>query len=155
MAEVSRPIVTLYGDALFNSGKTTIKDDATDELDRTINEMESIIGTDTDFKIIVVGYTDSDRIIQDSNLCRKDNICTNDQLGLARANSVVKYIEKKWSDMPETAEIKEDSAGDKCATKINPSKNQKALDRKVQFWVFFGNEKTKISDFCVEPDDDK
>ena len=154
MAEVSRPIVTLYGDALFNSGKTTIKDDATDELDRTINEMESIIGTDTDFKIIVVGYTDSDRIIQDSNLCRIERICTNKDLGSARANSVADYIKEHWSNMPTSATIKAESAGDDCAIKTNPTSEQKASDRKVQFWVFFGNEETKISDFCVEPEDE-
>ena len=153
MAEVSRPIVTLYGDALFNSGKTTIKDDATDELDRTINEMESIIGTDTDFKIIVVGYTDSDRIIQDSNLCRIERICTNKDLGSARANSVVKYIKSQWSNMPNTAAIEADSAGDKCATKKNPTPAQKASDRKVQFWVFFDGEEPNLDGetLCKKP----
>ena len=154
MVEKSRPIATLYGDALFDSGKTVIKSTATDKLDSTINDMKSTIDPNTDFKIIVVGYTDSDRIIQDSNLCRKDNICTNDQLGLARANSVVKYIKESWTGLTD-GKIEARTAGDTCATKTNPTREQKALDRKVQFWVFFGNEKTKISDFCVEPDDDK
>ncbi len=48
------------------------------------------------------------------------------------------------------------SAGDTCATKTNPTPEQKALDRKVQFWVFFGDEDTNIDDetLCKKPADE-
>ena len=153
VVEVSRPIAALYGDALFDSGKTAIKDGAKDKLDDTITEMKNTIGADTDFKIIVVGYTDKDRIIQNSSLCRKNRICDNEALGLARANSVVEYIKGKWTDLTDN-KIKADSAGDTCATKTNPNSEQKALDRKVQFWVFFDGEEADIEDLCVKPDDE-
>ncbi len=112
-----------------------------------------IIGTDTDFKIIVVGYTNRDGIIPGSNLCRRDNICTNKQLGLARANSVVNYINEHWANMPDTATIDAHSAGDICAT--GRDAQEKALDRKVQFWVFFDGEEAVINDLCVKPGDEK
>ena len=155
VVEEPRPFVKLYGDALFDSGETTIKDKAKETLDRTINEMKTEIGTNTDFTIVVFGYTDSDRIIRGGTLCKNGSgICTNDALGRARAESVVNYIKESWTGLTDD-KIEARSAGDTCATKVKPTPDQKAMDRKVQFWVFFGNEKTKISNFCVEPDDDK
>ncbi len=147
------PFNVLYSDALFDSGETKIKDDAKETLDEAIDGMKEKIGIYTDFTIIVVGYTDNDRIVRGGTLCKNGTgICTNEALGLARAKSVADYIRTHWSDMPETAKIKEDSAGDDCAKGTDA--NGKASDRKVQFWVFFGNEKTKISNFCVKPDDE-
>ena len=103
----------------------------------------------------MVGYTDNDRIVHGGTLCKNGTgICTNEALGLARAESVADYIRTHWSDMPETAKIKEDSAGDKCAT--GTKKEDKASDRKVQFWVFFGDEDTNIDDdaLCKKPEDE-
>ena len=154
VVEEPRPFVILYGDALFDSGKTTIKKEAYGTLDKAIGGMKEKIGDEKEFKIVVVGYTDRDGIIQSSNLCRRDRICTNDALGRARAESVVNYIKESWTGLTDD-KIEARSAGDTCATKVKPTPDQKAMDRKVQFWVFFGNEKTKISNFCVEPDDDK
>ena len=156
VVEEVRPVVTVYGDALFDSGRTTIKKGAKNKLNKAIADMKEEVGKETKFKIIVVGYTDRDRIIRSRNLCLVHNICDNEALGRARAESVVEYIKGKWTDMPQDAEIKAETAGDKCATKVNPTPDQKALDRKVQFWVFFGNEKTDIDDdaLCKKPEDE-
>ena len=149
------PFTVLYSDALFDSGETTIKDEAKETLNKAIGKVKEGVGNSTDFTIIVVGYTDNDRIVHGGTLCKNGTgICTNEALGLARAESVADYIRTHWSDMPETAKIKEDSAGDKCAT--GTKKEDKASDRKVQFWVFFGDEDTNIDDdaLCKKPEDE-
>ena len=147
------PFNVLYSDALFDSGETKIKDDAKETLDEAIDGMKEKIGIYTDFTIIVVGYTDNDRIVRGGTLCKNGTgICTNEALGLARAKSVADYIRTHWSDMPETAKIKEDSAGDDCAKGTDA--NGKASDRKVQFWVFFDGEEADIENLCVKPDDE-
>ena len=154
--EVPRSVVTLYGDALFESGKTKIKDGAEEKLNGVIGDMKKEVGDETEFKIVVVGYTDRDRIISGSNLCRRDRICTNDALGSARANSVVRYIKGKWTELTDN-NIEARSAGDTCATKIKPTRDQKALDRKVRFWVFFGDENTTLDEetLCKKPEDEQ
>ena len=100
----------------------------------------------------MVGYTNRDGIIQRSNLCRRDNICTNKQLGLARANSVAKYIKESWTELTDD-KIEARSAGDICAT--GRDAQEKALDRKVNFYVFFGNESTEIKDYCLKNTDNE
>ena len=154
-AKTPGPFTVLYSDALFDSGKTKIKKEAEGVLKEAIEKIKRGVGSYTDFTIIVVGYTDNDRIFHGGTLCKSGTgICTNEALGQARAESVVEYIKDNWTDMPKTATIKAESAGDTCATKTNPTSEQKALDRKVQFWVFFDNESTPITSYCIEPEDE-
>ena len=155
-AKTPGPFTVLYSDALFDSGETTIKKGAEDKLNKAIEEIKSGVGSYTDFTIIVVGYTDKDRIVRGGHLCENGTgICTNEALGLERAKSVVKYIKENWRELG-ADKIEARSAGDDCATKKNPTSEQKALDRKVQFWVFFGNESTSISEeaLCKKPEDE-
>ena len=155
VVEEPRPVFTLYGDALFDSGRTTIKKGAEDKLNKAIGDMKKEVGKETKFKIIVVGYTDNDRIFYGGTLCKNGTwICTNEALGQERANSVVKYIKENWRELGND-KIEARSAGDDCAEGTDAG--GKALDRKVNFWVFFGDEDTDLDEdtLCKKPEDDK
>ncbi len=140
-----KPIVTLYNESMFDSGKTEIKNPTT-KLDNVIEELKTKTADETDFEIVLVAHTDKDQIIPTSNLCKNDKICTNMELSQARANSVKDYIEKKWSNMPSTAKITTKPVGDTCAKGV--TSNTKALDRRVDFYVFFDGEDSSKIEAC-------
>jgi len=143
---VNKPIVTLYAESLFDSGKVQVKS-PTDKLDDVIDSIKNEIATDTGVEILLVAHTDSDKIIQSANLCARDKICTNQSLSVARAESVRGYIQNKWADMPAGISITIRGVGDQCANP-NSSDAQKALERKVDFYVFFNGEDTGNIDVC-------
>ena len=145
----ARPAFSLYTDSLFDSGKTALK--STSELDKAIASIKENVGTDTDFKIVLVGHTDKDKIIQTSALCQTNNICTNELLSMERAKAVQEYIQKKWVDMPTTAKIATLGAGEDCASGV--TKEAKALDRKVDFYVFYNGESAELIDKCAKAQD--
>ena len=66
---------------------------------------------------------------------------------MARAESVRGYIQNKWADMPAGISITIRGVGDQCANP-NSSDAQKALERKVDFYVFFNGEDTGNIDVC-------
>lgn len=142
---VPTPIVTIYNESMFDSGKTAIKTPTT-KLDEVINTLKTQIGTETVFEIVLVAHTDRDGIIQSSNLCKVDKICTNEQLSAARAEAVKNYITSKWPDMPSTAKITTLPVGSACAK--GTTKAAKALDRKVDFYVFFAGEDLSSINTC-------
>ncbi|HIU65115.1 MAG TPA: OmpA family protein, partial [Candidatus Enterousia avicola] len=139
------PIVTLYNESMFDSGKTEIKNPTT-KLDNVIEELKTKTADETDFEIVLVAHTDKDQIIPTSNLCKNDKICTNMELSQARANSVKSYIEKKWSNIPNTAKITVQAVGEACAKGTTAS--TKALDRRVDFYVFFDGEDSSKIEAC-------
>lgn len=139
------PIVTIYNESMFDSGKTEIKTPTT-KLDEVINTLKTQIGSETVFEIVLVAHTDKDKIIQTSNLCKVDKVCTNEQLSAARAESVKAYITSKWPDMPSTAKITTLPVGSACAK--GTTKTTKALDRKVDFYVFFAGEDLSSINTC-------
>lgn len=139
------PIVTIYNESMFDSGKTKIKTPTT-KLDEVINTLKTQIGSETVFEIVLVAHTDKDKIIQTSNLCKVDKVCTNEQLSAARAESVKAYITSKWPDMPSTAKITTLPVGSACAK--GTTKTTKALDRKVDFYVFFAGEDLSSINTC-------
>lgn len=142
---VPTPIVTIYNESMFDSGKTAIKTPTT-KLDEVINTLKTQIGTETVFEIVLVAHTDRDGIIQSSNLCKVDKICTNEQLSAARAEAVKNYITSKWSNIPSTAKITTLPVGSACAK--GTTKTTKALDRKVDFYVFFAGEDLSSINTC-------
>lgn len=139
------PIVTIYNESMFDSGKTEIKTPTT-KLDEVINTLKTQIGSETVFEIVLVAHTDKDKIIQTSNLCKVNKVCTNEQLSAARAESVKAYITSKWPDMPSTAKITTLPVGSACAK--GTTKAAKALDRKVDFYVFFAGEDLSSINTC-------
>ena len=138
------PIVKLYNESMFDSGKTEIKNPTT-KLDEVINVLKTEIGNETVFEIVLVAHTDKDGIIQTSDLCKVNKICTNEELSAKRAEAVKNYITSKWSNMPSTAKISTRPVGSTCA-KGTDSKS-KALDRRVDFYVLFSGE--NVNDILV------
>lgn len=77
--------VSIAGSALFDSGKTTIKDSAKRQLDRIARELNS---TYRGAAIRIEGHTDSDPI-------RKSKWASNEALSQARADAVKQYLSSK------------------------------------------------------------
>ena len=144
-----KPSFSLYSDSLFDSGKTVLKQPTT-SLDTAISALKENAGTSSEFKIVLVGHTDRDRIIQSSALCKTNKICTNDQLASARATAVQDYIKSKWT-LPAGAQIITLSAGDTCAR--GTTKDAKAKDRKVDFYIFYEGEDTSTINKCAVASD--
>jgi outer membrane protein OmpA-like peptidoglycan-associated protein len=76
---------TIAGNALFDSGKTTIKDSAKRQLDRIAKELNSNY---RGAAIRIEGHTDSDPI-------KKSKWANNDALSQARADAVKQYLASK------------------------------------------------------------
>jgi outer membrane protein OmpA-like peptidoglycan-associated protein len=76
---------TIAGSALFDSGKTTIKDSAKRQLDRIAKELHSNY---RGAAIRIEGHTDSDPI-------KKSKWANNDALSQARADAVKQYLASK------------------------------------------------------------
>ena len=139
------PIAVFFADSLFDSGKTTLK--STTEMDKTIQELRTATSGETNFKLLIVGYTDTDRILTWKDICTKDKICDNNALGRARAQTVADYIKSQWPDLPANT-ITVDTAGEKCAKRTTDAK-QKALYRKVAIYVAFNGEALPTSaEYC-------
>ena len=139
------PIAVFFADSLFDSGKTTLK--STTEMDKTIQELRTATSGDTNFKLLIVGYTDTDRILTWKDICTKDKICDNNALGRARAQTVADYIKSQWPELPANT-ITVDTAGEKCAKRTTDAK-QKALYRKVAIYVAFNGETLPTSaEYC-------
>lgn len=77
--------VSIAGSALFDSGKTTIKDTAKRQLDRIARELNSNY---RGAAIRIEGHTDSDPI-------RKSKWASNEALSQARADAVKEYLASK------------------------------------------------------------
>ena len=143
--ESKTPVAVFFADSLFDSGKTTLK--STTELNKSIQELRTATSGETNFKLLLVGYTDTDRILTWKDICTKDKICDNNALGRARAQTVADYIKSQWPDLPTNA-ISVDTAGEQCAKKTTDAK-QKALYRKVAVYVAFDGEALPVSgEYC-------
>ena len=143
--ESKTPVAVFFADSLFDSGKTTLK--STTELNKSIQELRTATSGETNFKLLLVGYTDTDIILTWKDICTKDKICDNNALGRARAQTVADYIKSQWPDLPTNA-ISVDTAGEQCAKKTTDAK-QKALYRKVAVYVAFDGEALPVSgEYC-------
>ena len=142
---VPEPVIQLYSDEMFDSGSITIKN--TDNLDKTISVLQQKISNDylSNAKLVLVAHTDADRVRKDSTTLSSLGITDNKQLSEHRGQEVKNYITRKWSQFPQE-NIHVIAAGDECANTC--SGLAKALYRKVDFYIFFGNEDTSTIQKC-------
>ena len=142
---VPEPVIQLYSDEMFDSGSITIKN--TDNLDKTISVLQQTISNDylSNAKLVLVAHTDADRVRKDSTTLSSLGITDNKQLSERRGQEVKNYITRKWSQFPQE-NIHVIAAGDECANTC--SGLAKALYRKVDFYIFFGNEDTSTIQKC-------
>ncbi|MBD5400755.1 OmpA family protein [bacterium] len=142
-ADSVKPLFTLYDKSLFDSGKFDLKESAKTDLNTVIETLTNNIGQDTTFKIVLAAHTDSDRISPYGNLY-KQGVKNNEQLGKKRGEAVKDYLITNGNNLFNTGNINVISLGDKCAhkgSKKQPvSSEQKAKDRKVDFYLLFGDE---------------
>ena len=127
------PILTLYNGTMFESGGIEIIN--TDTLDKTIQTLKKHVDTASDFKLVLAAHTDGDRIDPNGTLPAK-GITSNEDLARARGNAVKDYIKKQWDISDDKIVVI--AIGDKCATAT--TKEGKALERKVNFYLFFDGE---------------
>jgi len=128
------PILTLYNGTMFESGEIEIKNTGT--LDKTIQTLKAYVDTTSDFTLVLAAHTDKDRIDPNGTLPNK-GIHTNEDLARARGNAVKDYITQQWNNISED-QIVVIAIGDKCAKAT--TKEEKAKERKVNFYLFFDGE---------------
>ena len=127
------PILTLYNGTMFESGGIEIIN--TDTLDETIQTLKKHVDTASDFTLVLAAHTDGDRIDPNGTLPAK-GIHSNEDLARARGNAVKDYIKEQWDISDDKIVVI--AIGDKCATAT--TKEGKALERKVNFYLFFDGE---------------
>lgn len=127
------PILTLYNGTMFESGGIEIINTKT--LDETIQTLKKHVDTASKFTLVLAAHTDGDRIDPNGTLPAK-GIRSNEDLARARGNAVKDYIKEQWDISDDKIVVI--AIGDKCATAT--TKEDKALERKVNFYLFFDGE---------------
>ena len=135
------PILTLYNGTMFESGGTEIIN--TDTLDETIKILKGHVDTTSDFKLVLAAHTDRDTINPNGTLPAK-GIHSNEDLARARGNAVKNYIKKQWGISDDKIVVI--AIGAECATAT--TKEGKAKERKVNFYLFFDGENPNNIDRC-------
>lgn len=135
-------MITINNAALFKYGSYDVGTQ-NKTLDAVITQLSHADFTNNPAKLVLVAHTDSDGIKHGGTLWN-DGIRTNEQLGQKRADAVREYIEKNWANKPDNVEILAWSAGDSCADK-NATDEDKKLERKVVFYLFYDNQTDDIS----------
>lgn len=97
-------------------------------------------------RLYLIAHTDNNKIIQTSNLCAKEKICTNEQLSAKRALSAADYIQTNWKNRPENVKIISRGVGAQCAKVKTGSQEDKKTDRKVVFYLFYDNSESDQAD---------
>ena len=127
------PILTLYNGTMFESGEIEIIN--TDTLDKTIQTLKKHVDTASDFTLVLAAHTDGDRIDPNGTLPAK-GIHSNEDLARARGNAVKDYIKEQWDISDDKIVVI--AIGAECAKAT--TKEGKALERKVNFYLFFDGE---------------
>lgn len=135
-------LITIHNAALFKYGSYDVGTQ-NKTLDAVITQLSNADFTNNSAKLVLVAHTDSDGIKHGGTLWN-DGIQTNEQLGQKRADAVKEYIKSHWKNKPDNVEILAWSAGDSCADK-NATDEQKTLERKVVFYLFYNNQTDDIS----------
>lgn len=135
-------LITINNAALFKYGSYDVGT-PNETLDEVITQLSNADFTNNPAKLVLVAHTDSDGIKHGGTLWN-NGIQTNEQLGQKRADAVREYIENNWTHKPDNVEIWAWSAGDSCADK-NATDEQKKLERKVVFYLFYDNQTDDIS----------
>lgn len=144
--EITPELATVYDQTLFESGSYTIK--KPNDLDRIIQTLNNHHDgfENNPARLYLIAHTDNNKIIQTSDLCAKEKICTNEQLSAKRALSAADYIQTNWKNRPENVKIISRGVGAQCAKVKTGSQEDKKTDRKVVFYLFYDNSESDQAD---------
>ena len=142
----SSELLRLYNKSLFGDGVYKIEN--SEVLNEVIEEFEENAASFTDYPatLYLIAHTDNNKIIQTSDLCAKEKICTNEQLSAKRALSAADYIQTNWKNRPENVKIISRGVGAQCAKVKTGSQEDKKTDRKVVFYLFYDNSESDQAD---------
>ena len=142
----SPELLRLYNESLFESGSYTIKKpNDLDKIIQTLNNHHDGFENNP-ARLYLIAHTDNNKIIQTSNLCAKEKICTNERLSAKRALSAADYIQTNWKNRPENVKIISRGVGAQCAKVKTGSQEDKKTDRKVVFYLFYDNSESDQAD---------
>ena len=144
--EITPKLAIVYDQTLFESGSYTIK--KPNDLDRIIQTLNNHHDgfENNPATLYLIAHTDNNKIIQTSDLCAKEKICTNEQLSAKRALSAADYIQTNWKNRPENVKIISRGVGAQCAKVKTGSQEDKKTDRKVVFYLFYDNSESDQAD---------
>ena len=144
--EITPKLAIVYDQTLFESGSYTIK--KPNDLDRIIQTLNNHHDgfENNPARLYLIAHTDNNKIIQTSDLCAKEKICTNEQLSAKRALSAADYIQTNWKNRPENVKIISRGVGAQCAKVKTGSQEDKKTDRKVVFYLFYDNSESDQAD---------
>lgn len=144
--EITTKVATVYDQTLFESGSYTIKKpNDLDKIIQTLNNHHDGFENNP-ARLYLIAHTDNNKIIQTSDLCAKEKICTNEQLSAKRALSAADYIQTNWKNRPENVKIISRGVGAQCAKVKTGSQEDKKTDRKVVFYLFYDNSESDQAD---------
>ena len=144
--EITPKLATVYDQTLFESGSYTIKKpNYLDTIIQTLNNHHDGFENNP-ARLYLIAHTDNNKIIQTSDLCAKEKICTNEQLSAKRALSAADYIQTNWKNRPENVKIISRGVGAQCAKVKTGSQEDKKTDRKVVFYLFYDNSESDQAD---------
>ncbi len=144
--EITPELATVYDQTLFESGSYTIKKpNDLDKIIQTLNNHHDGFENNP-ARLYLIAHTDNNKIIQTSDLCTKEKICTNEQLSAKRAQSAADYIQTNWKNRPENVKIISRGVGAQCAKVKTGSQEDKKTDRKVVFYLFYDNSESDQAD---------
>lgn len=144
--EITPELATVYDQTLFESGSYTIKKpNDLDKIIQTLNNHHDGFENNP-ATLYLIAHTDNNKIIQTSDLCAEEKICTNEQLSEKRALSAADYIQTNWKNRPENVEIISRGVGAQCAKVKTGSQEDKKTDRKVVFYLFYDNSESDQAD---------
>ena len=144
--EITPELATVYDQTLFESGSYTIKKpNDLDKIIQTLNNHHDGFENNP-ARLYLIAHTDNNKIIQTSDLCAKEKICTNEQLSAKRALSAADYIQTNWKNRPENVKIISRGVGAQCAKVKTGSQEDKKTDRKVVFYLFYDNSESDQAD---------
>ena len=144
--EITPKLAIVYDQTLFESGSYTIKKpNDLDKIIQTLNNHHDGFENNP-ARLYLIAHTDNNKIIQTSDLCAKEKICTNEQLSAKRALSAADYIQTNWKNRPENVKIISRGVGAQCAKVKTGSQEDKKTDRKVVFYLFYDNSESDQAD---------
>ena len=139
-------LATVYNQTVFESGSYTIKEASDlDKIIQTLNNPHDGFENNP-ATLYLIAHTDNNKIIQTSDLCAKEKICKNEQLSAKRAQSAADYIQANWKNKPENVNIISRGVGAQCAKVKTGSQEDKKMDRKVVFYLFYDNSESDQAD---------
>ncbi len=116
-------VITFVAEVLFDSGKSSLKDDSLQKLDKVSNVIQTVV---PDLGIGIEGHTDNDPI-------KISAWKSNWELSSARALSVLHYLEEKGGVKPER--LAAIGYGEYRPVALNDDKENRARNRRVEIVI--------------------